>query len=97
MRKIGLDEVLLPHYLVRTLNEYISILGSDPKHLERCWHTIQDDMPGWVGRTYRDFIEFCYRECENNEEFQEALQARNWDHEIIEVIGEVNVYKVPTR
>lgn len=93
LRVVGLDEIILPHFLVRTINTYNSILGSDPRYLDRCWHTMQEDMPGWVGRTYRDFIEFCYEGCEDNEEFQEALQFSNWDHEIVEVVGEPNVYR----
>jgi len=23
------------------------------------WHKVDDDMPAWIGRTYREYLEFC--------------------------------------
>jgi len=62
---LGLDDVIQPDDFIRDLYEAAWLdAGFDTTYKSKnwrgtFWHKVDNDMPAWVGRTYRDFLEFC--------------------------------------
>ena len=79
-RVVNYDEPLQPHFLVREMYEdphtdagWDTTFKGD-KWLGTAWHTVEQELPAWIGKSYNDL----------NEGY--TLPRRRTYYEIIEII-----------
>lgn len=62
VRFLSIDNILKPDDLIRhrysTAYDHNGFaLGFKPDDwVGQAWHTIEDDLPGWIGKTYREYM-----------------------------------------
>jgi hypothetical protein len=66
LKVLGLDDVIQKGDFIRPYYEspmYSQEGGWDTTYKNDKWrgpkwHSVEDDLPGWIGQTYRDYIDF---------------------------------------
>lgn len=59
VRVVPLDEKLTSNMLIRIVNPYYDGTFVKGKEWRReAWHTVQDDLFGWIGLSYSDYLKF---------------------------------------
>lgn len=89
LKVLTLDDVIEKGDYCRPLHECpyrdggFSATYKNPKWMGTRWQSVKNDLPGWIGRTQRDYLHF-----DKSEKAKRALdEAGYMELEIVRVVG----------